>query len=584
MNLSKLVQERYTQWSEDPFFDEETRQELIALKGDPREINERFYRKLSFGTGGLRGLLGAGMNRMNVYTIAHATEGFARYIESLGDEAKQRGVAISYDSRWYSDVFAKVTAGVFAQHGIHVYLFDELRPTPLLSFAVRYYGCVGGVMITASHNPKDYNGYKAYGEDGGQMPPEAADAVYAVMEEIEDMRTIETMSIESALREGYLHIVGPEMDVAYMQSLDKLRINREIPQQQSDMKIVYTPLHGAGNKSVRRILKHIGFDQVYTVPEQMLPDGAFPTVDSPNPENRSALQMAIDLASKEEASLVIATDPDSDRTGLAVRQADGSYDVLSGNQIGLMLMDYILSAKQANGTLEPKSFVATTIVSTRLAQAVADRYGVQLFTVLTGFKYIGELIKNHDENGDMHFQFGFEESFGYLAGTDVRDKDAVVASMLIAEMAATARSEGKTLSDRITEFYRTYGFGKEAQFSIQQEGQEGAERIKALLKLMREEGQDALGDLKVNARCDYGDASRVSYLTGETETLTLPSSDVLLYELEGRDWICLRPSGTEPKIKVYYGAYDEDLKACDERLAHYETYLKALMDQKLKQL
>lgn len=584
MEQRPSAKELYDIWGKDPYFDEGTHTELAGIAGDETEINERFYRYLEFGTGGLRGILGAGTNRMNRYTIALATEAFARFVDSLGEQAKRRGIAIAYDSRNYSPEFAEIAARIFATHGITVYLSDELRPTPMLSFAVRSYNCVGGVMVTASHNPAEYNGYKAYGEDGGQMPPQSADLIMREMADITDIRQVTAITLEEGLKDGLIRMVGPELDVAYEAQLDALRINRETPARQSDMKIVFTPLHGTGNKPVRRILKQIGFDQVLTVPAQMMPDGDFPTVDSPNPENRSALQMAIDLADKEEASLVIATDPDGDRTGLAVRNADGEYEVLNGNQIGLLMMDYILSAKKENNALPAKSFAVTTIVSTRLARKVADHYGVQLYTTLTGFKYIGELIKDLDENGDQHYQFGFEESFGYLAGTEVRDKDAVVAAMLIAEMAASSRMTGGTLKDRLDRFYERFGYGMEGQISIQQEGKAGAERIQGLLSGLREKGKDALGTLQVRSRSDYATGVFDSYEDGSSGELSLPQADVLMYQLEGDDWVCLRPSGTEPKVKIYYGAYGDDRDDVEKRLEHYRASLNELAEAELAKL
>lgn len=584
MESRARTHELFNVWSKDPYFDTATHAELSAIADDEAEITERFYRNLEFGTGGLRGILGAGTNRMNKYTIALATEAFARFVDSLGEDAKQRGIAIAYDSRNYSPEFAEVAATIFATHDITVYLSDELRPTPMLSFSVRYHNCVGGVMVTASHNPAEYNGYKAYGEDGGQMPPQSADIIMNEMAAIDDIRNIHRITMEEGMNRGLIHIIGPELDVAYQAQLDALRINRETPGRQSDMKIVFTPLHGTGNKPVRRILKQIGFDQVLTVPQQMMPDGDFPTVDSPNPESRKALQMAIDLADKEDASLVIATDPDGDRTGLALRNEDGEYEVLNGNQIGLLIMDYILSAKKMNDALPAKSFVVTTIVSSRLTRKVAEHYGVQLYTTLTGFKYIGELIKDLDENGDQHYQFGFEESYGYLAGTEVRDKDAVVAAMLIAEMAASARMTGQTIKDKLNQFYDRFGYGMEDQFSIQQEGKVGQERIQALLDSLRAKGGDALGDLKVRVRSDYSTGVSDNYEDGSSDEITLPESDVLMYQLDGDDWICLRPSGTEPKVKVYYGAYGEDRSDVERRMERYRQTMQELVDAELAAL
>ncbi len=568
--------ELYQFWSTDPFFDEKTRAELLAIADNEEEIEERFYTNLSFGTAGLRGILGAGTNRMNIYTVAMATEGFARYIDTLGDEAKERGIVISYDCRNFSPDFALIAALIFATHGTHVRLVDELRPTPMLSFAVRHYNCAGGVMVTASHNPAKYNGYKAYGEDGGQMPPEAADVVLREMDSITDPRTLSWITEEEALNRGLLEYIGPELDDAYMAMLRKLTINEDKVREQADMKIVFTPLHGTGNKPVRRILKEIGFENVIVVPEQELPDGNFSTVKSPNPEERSALAMAIALAEKEEADLVIATDPDGDRTGLCIRKEDGSYQVMSGNEIGILLMNYILSAKQARGTLPENSFVITTIVSTKLPRKIAAHYGVELMECLTGFKWIAELIKLHDEQGDKHFQFGFEESFGYLAGTAVRDKDAVVASMLLAEMAATAKSEGKTLNDYLKQLNALFGFGEEKTYSLVREGKAGLEAITKTMVKLRADKMRGFPNVDILRVLDVQESTVTDMKTGEVSPLDLPESDVLLYQLDGLDFFCVRPSGTEPKIKVYFGAYDQDAQVAKDKLA---SFSKAIVDE-----
>ncbi len=570
----KSINELYELWSTDPYFSAQTRDELKAIANDEKEITERFYRYLEFGTGGLRGIIGAGTNRMNMYTVALATEGFARYIDGLDPIMKAKGIAISYDSRHYSTEFAKVSALIFATHGIKVYLSDELRPTPMLSFAVRYFKTAGGVMITASHNPAKYNGYKAYGEDGGQMPPEAADVILESMTSIPDIRTISWITEEEAISKGLIQYFGQELDDMYIEMLKKLSINGDAVLANKDMKIVYTPLHGTGNKPVRRILKEIGFDNVIVVPEQELPDPNFSTVVSPNPEERSALLLAINLAEKEGADLVVATDPDGDRTGLVVRDKAGEYIILSGNQIGLLLLDYILRAKKQMNQLLQGSFAVTTIVSTKLARVIADFYNIKLFEVLTGFKFIGEVIKEYDEEGDMHFQFGFEESYGYLAGKDVRDKDAVVAVMLIAEMAATARSANKTLYDLLYELFKKYGFAAEKTISVTLEGKEGIEKIKKTMSLMRASKHSVMNGIKVNSVSDYLLSKKTDFLTEQETKLTLEKSDVLLYELGNQDWFCVRPSGTEPKIKIYFGIYGPDEELCYQRLAEVSTKIE----------
>ena len=586
----------YELWSTDPFFDEGTRNELIAIKDDQKEIEDRFYRDLEFGTAGLRGVLGAGTNRMNVYTVAKASEGLAKYILSCGEEAVARGVVISYDSRHFSPEFAQITAQVLAANGISSRLSDELRPVPVLSFSVRYFKAFAGVMITASHNPSKYNGYKVYGEDGGQVPPEAADAVLSNIEAISDIRTIKMMDIEEAKAKGLVTSFGPEIDEAFTNMLKKLVVDQEAINKQADMSIVYTPLHGSGNKPVRRILEAVGFKNIHIVKEQELPDGSFPTVSLPNPENPEALSMAIELAKKTDASLVFGTDPDSDRIGAAARVVENGevkYKCFSGNQMGLMLLDYILDAKKTLGTLPDKSFAVTTIVSSKLVKSICDYYGVELQETLTGFKFIGERIKIDDEFGDKHFQFGFEESYGYLSGVDVRDKDAVVAAMLICNMAAASFEKGETLADRLDHLYEKYGYGVEQTISCTLEGKEGIEKIgKCMVELRSElsgcknieEAKNLLGGASVVAVRDYKESKRYVFTDSgvNVEEITLPKSNVLLYELGGEkgiDWACARPSGTEPKLKIYMGVYGADeasAKASFETIkSQVEGYVKS---------
>ena len=591
--------EEYEFWKEDPFFDEQTKAELISIKDDAKEIEDRFYRDLEFGTAGLRGVIGAGTNRMNVYTVAKATAGLAQYIISCGPDAVARGVVISYDSRNFSPEFAAITAGTLAAYGISSKLSDELRPVPMLSYSVRYFKAFAGVMITASHNPAKYNGYKVYGEDGGQVPPEAADAVLANIEAIKDIRTIKTMKLEEAVAAGLVTYFGSEADEAYTEMLTKLVVDQGAIDRQADMSIVYTPLHGSGNKPVRRILERVGFKNIHIVSEQELPDGNFPTVALPNPENPDALSMAIDLAKKTGASLVFGTDPDSDRIGAAARiEKDGevTYKCFSGNQMGLMLLDYILDAKQQAGTLPSDSFAVTTIVSSKLAGAICAAYGVELQEVLTGFKFIGERIKLDDEFGNKHFQFGFEESYGYLSGRDVRDKDAVVAAMLICNMAAASFEKGETLADRLAHVYEKYGYGFEEAVSVTLEGKEGIEKIQNCMVQLRNEleastdvsASDALlGGVKVLAVRDYKTSKRYDLSGSEIKVtpITLPKSNVLLYELggeKGLDWACARPSGTEPKLKIYFGVYDSSEAQAKDRLASVKADVSGFVKEKLK--
>ena len=593
-NYEKL----YEIWSTDNYFDADTKKELEEIREDKTEIEERFYRDLAFGTGGLRGIIGAGTNRMNIYTVAKATAGLAKYIVHEGEAAMARGVVISYDSRRFSPEFARTAACVLTHAGIRVYLSDELRPVPVLSYSVRYFKAFSGVMITASHNPSKYNGYKVYGEDGGQVTLEAADEILANMESYSDVRKAEADTLEQAMASGLLTMFGEEIDKAYTDMLADLVIDPAAIARHRDMSIVYTPLHGSGNKPVRRILSRVGFTNIHIVTEQELPDGTFPTVISPNPEDPRALQMGVELAKKVDASLVIGTDPDSDRVGVAVRTIENGQEIykpLTGNQVGIMLLDYILSSKKALGTLPANSFAVTTIVSSKLAGPICAFYGVELREVLTGFKFIGEIIRMDDEEGDKHFQFGFEESYGYLSGRDVRDKDAVVSAMLIAGMAAQSQDKGETLADRIEDLYKRFGYGFEDAVSFTLEGKEGVERIGGAMRTLREElgavqtASDAagiLGGVKVMAVRDYQTSTRFDF-AGDTVTssvIDLPVSDVLLYELggeKGLDWACVRPSGTEPKLKIYFGIYGADRQISLARLDEVKGQMSAFVEGKL---
>ena len=590
--------ELYEIWSTDPFFNESTREELLAIKGDDKEIEERFYRDLEFGTGGLRGVLGAGTNRMNIYTVAKASAGLAQYIVASGEEAMKRGVAVSFDSRHFSPEFAKVTASVLAAYGVKVYLSDELRPVPMLSYSVRYFKAFAGVMVTASHNPPKYNGYKVYGEDGGQVPPEAASEILKNIENFSDVRKIKMISYEDAMATGLIEIFGEKVDIDYTKMLTELVIDKDAIARQSDMNIVYTPLHGSGNKPVRRILKEIGFKNIHIVEEQEKPDGAFPTVKTPNPEDPNALAMGIELAKKTDSSIVIGTDPDSDRVGIACRVVENGevkYKPFTGNQVGIMLLDYILNSKKEAGTLPAESFAVTTIVSTKLAGPICKYYGVELQEVLTGFKFIGERIKIFDEFGDKHFQFGFEESYGYLSGLNVRDKDAVVAAMLICGMAAQSLDRGETLFDRIERIYEKFGYGFEEAVSFTLEGKEGSEKISGAMASMREEleacknledAKKLVGGPEVKAVRDYSKSVRYIFTDDgvKTEPIDLVKSNVLLYELggdKGLDWACARPSGTEPKLKIYFGCYHSDKDAALKRLSDVKAEMSAFVQGKL---
>ncbi len=588
----------YEFWRTNPYFDEDTRAELEGIKDDAKEIEDRFYKDLEFGTAGFRGVLGAGTNRMNIYTVAKASAGLAQFIIKSGPEAMSRGVVICYDSRHYSPEFAQITATTLAAYGINVKLSDELRPVPLCSYSVRFYNAFAGVMITASHNPSKYNGYKVYGEDGGQVPPEAADIILKSIESITDITTIRKMDLQDAMDKGLVVKYGEEVDAAYTEMLSKLVIDQASIDRQKDMSIVYTPLHGSGNKPVRRILDRVGFKNIHIVKEQELPDGSFPTVSVPNPENPEALSMAIELAKKTDASLVFGTDPDSDRIGVAAKTTvDGQtvYKCFTGNQMGLLLLDYVLDSKKKLGTLPENSFAVTTIVSTKLAASVCKAFGVELQETLTGFKFIGERIKIDDEFGDKHFQFGFEESYGYLSGVDVRDKDAVVAAMLICGMAAQSFDMGETLVDRLERVYAKYGYGFENTVSFTLEGKEGIEKIGSAISSMRAELESAkdlasaaglIGGPEVKAVRDYQNSIRYEFTKDGVKTtpIDLPKSNVLLYELggdKGLDWACARPSGTEPKLKVYFGIYDADRSRAEANLKTTQDEMCSFVKGKL---
>ncbi len=557
----------YKFWLENEYFDKDTKEELKGIENDPKEIEERFYRDLEFGTGGLRGIIGAGTNRINIYTVRKASQGLANYIARQGGEAKRRGIAIAYDSRFKSPEFSLEAAKVFAGNGIKAYLFDELRPTPELSFAVRYFGAIAGIVVTASHNPKEYNGYKVYGEDGGQLPLDASTAVLEEINKITDITTVSVMEKEEAIKEGLLQIIGAEVDDAYIAKLKTLTINPDIAAKVGDnFKIIYTPIHGTGNKPVRRILEEIGFKNVIVVKEQEKPDPAFSTVKSPNPEEKDAFKIAIELAKKEDVDLIIGSDPDCDRVGVVVRNAEGEYVVLTGNQTGCLLLEYILSQKKEKGTLPSNGFVVKTIVTTELSRAIAKHYDIELVEVLTGFKFIGEQIKLQDEFGSKKYLFGFEESYGYLAGTFVRDKDGVVASMLIAEMAAYYKSRNMSLYEGLQEIFRKYGYSLEGINSFTLAGKEGVEKIKGAMERLRLDKPQNINGSEAAAVRDYLVGERVDFAAGEKSALTLPESDVLYFEMKDGSWFCIRPSGTEPKIKIYYGVSADTFNNADNKL------------------
>ncbi|HEX2946412.1 MAG TPA: phospho-sugar mutase [Clostridia bacterium] len=572
----------YDFWMNSDYFDPDTKKELEQIRDMPDEIEERFYRDLEFGTGGLRGIIGAGTNRMNIYTVRKASKGLANYLNKNVKDAGKRGITIAYDSRHMSPRFAAEAAGIFAANGIKAYLFDELRPTPELSFAVRYLRAAAGVVVTASHNPKQYNGYKVYGEDGGQLPLDGSEAVFREIEGIADLTDVKPMPQEEAAKNGLLAIIGKEVDDAYINSLKTLAVDPSAVAKAADtMKIVYTPLHGSGNKPVRRILKETGFKNVIVVPQQELPDPEFSTVKSPNPEEKDAFKLAIELAEKEDVDLIIGTDPDSDRIGVVVRSSTGEYMVLTGNQTGCLLLEYILSQKKAAGNLPANGFAVKTIVTSELARKIAAYYDIELIEVLTGFKFIGEKIKELDETGKKKYLFGFEESYGYLAGTFARDKDAVVASMLIGEMAAWYRNRGMSLYEGLLELFEKYGYFIEGITSFTLEGKEGIEKINSAMDSLRSRKSSAFAACNVKAVRDYEQREIAELHTGIRKPLDLPVSNVLYYELADGSWFCIRPSGTEPKIKVYYGVSESSMAKSREKLEKIKEHVVGEIKQLL---
>lgn len=544
--------EEYLKWLNSGKLDREDYDRLKEMENDESQIKECFYQNLAFGTGGLRGILGLGTNRMNKYVVRRATQGIANYIVKHGEDLKSRGVAIAYDSRHFSAEFALETALTLCANGIKAYLFDELRPTPELSFAIRHLHTIAGVVITASHNPSNYNGYKAYWEDGGQLPPAVSDKV---LEEINglDVFSAKTMKREDAEKSGLLTIIGEEVDKAYIDAVYTQAINPDVVKEVGDtFKLVYTPIHGSGNKPVRAILKKAGFKHVIVVKEQELPDGSFPTVKSPNPENKECFTKAIELAKENDVSLIIGTDPDADRMGIMLRNSEGEYIPMTGNQVGALLTDYIISAKKERGVLPKNGAVISTIVSTKMARVMTESYGMKYIETLTGFKFIGEKIHEFETTGSNEFLLGFEESYGYLVGTHARDKDSVVASMLIAEMAAYYSKKGKTLYDVMQELYKKYGGFAEETVSITMEGSEGIAKIKAIMDDLRNNKPKSFGTFKVTAIRDYKTGIKYNLSDNTEEKLTLPKSDVLYFELTDGASFVARPSGTEPKIKLYY--------------------------------
>ena len=559
--------ENYKKWCEDTYFDEATRAELKAIEGNDKEIQERFYKDLEFGTGGLRGIIGAGTNRLNIYTVSKATQGFANYIIKQGEDAVKKGVAIAFDSRRMSPEFAEITALVLNGNGIKTYIYPSLRPTPMLSFAVRELNCTGGVVITASHNPPEYNGYKVYWADGGQVPYPRDEAIIEEVNAVTDFHTIKTANKDEAVKAGLFHVIGEEVDEAFDKNVLAQIVNPEIIKEQHDLKIVYTPIHGSGNKPVRRVLEKAGFENVTVVPEQELPDSEFTTVGYPNPENPAVFELAIKLAEKIDADIILGTDPDCDRVGAVVKTKDGSYTVLTGNMTGTLICNYICSQKAKLGTLPKNGALVSTIVSSEMTKAIAKKYNLAYFDVLTGFKYIGEKIKEFEQTGDYQYVFGFEESYGCLSGTYARDKDAVVASLLICEMAAYYKSRGMSLYDGLMELYDTYGVYKEIIHSITLKGIEGIENMKKIMDTLRKDAPSEIAGVKVTETRDYLEDKIVDVATGKVSPTNLPKSNVLYFTLADDTWFCVRPSGTEPKIKIYFGTKADTVENAEKKIA-----------------
>ncbi len=567
--------EVYEQWLANPYFDEATKEELKKIASDENEIKERFYMDLEFGTAGLRGIIGAGTNRMNIYVVRRATQGLANYIDKV--DKKAQGVAIAYDSRHMSPEFAQEAALCLAANGIKAYIFETLRPTPELSFAVRHLGCVAGINVTASHNPPEYNGYKVYWEDGAQITPPHDSGIMGEVKAISDWNTVKTMDKAEAEKAGLFQVIGKEVDDAYIAELKKQVIHMDaIEAEGKNLKIVYTPLHGTGNVPARRILKELGFENVYVVKEQELPDGDFPTVSYPNPEAAEAFELGLKLAKEVDADLVLATDPDADRLGVRVKDKNGEYHDLTGNMSGCLLANYEISQRKAvNGSLPADGALIKTIVTTNLADAIAKGYGVNLIEVLTGFKFIGQQILGFENSGKGTYLFGFEESYGCLIGTYARDKDAIVATMALCEAAAYYKTQGKTLWDAMIEMYDQFGYYKDAIQAVTMKGIEGLAKIQEIMNSLRANPPKEFAGHQVTAVRDYKADTIKDLTTGEVKPTGLPNSNVLYYELTDDAWVCVRPSGTEPKVKFYYGVKGSSLEDADEKS---EIMGKAVLD------
>ena len=565
----------YEAWLTSIKIDASTKNELTTLSNE-KEIEDRFYKNLEFGTGGLRGKIAAGTNRMNVYTVAKATQGLGRYLTA---NFKTPSACIAYDSRNMSDVFAQTAAKVLAASGVKVYLFESLRPTPMLSFAVRHIGAEAGIVITASHNPKEYNGYKVYGSDGGQITDNAAKEILGYIDQTDLFNDIQMIELAEAEEKGLLVYIGEDVDNAYYEKVTDLVIRKELVKgKASELNIIYTPIHGSGNIPVRTMLKKLGFTNVHIVKEQEEPDGNFPTAPYPNPENPQVFEIATQMAREVNPDLIFGTDPDCDRIGVIVKEESGEYKVLSGNQVGVLLSDYMLSAREGEGILSQKDTIIKTIVTSEMARAVTNSYGVQIIDVLTGFKYIGEKIEQFEKTGSNNFVLGFEESYGYLAGGFVRDKDAVIASVLIAEMALYYKTKGKNLAQALNDLFEKHGYYKEHLISIEMEGKDGQEKIQGIIAGLRENAPSRIGDVKVKIAEDYKLSQRYNKLENSIESINLPKSNVIKYILEDGSWFVVRPSGTEPKIKIYASITERSAKVAEEKMEAFIKDINALLN------
>nr|WP_317358923.1 phospho-sugar mutase [uncultured Tyzzerella sp.] len=572
----------YENWLKDDYFDNETKKELLNIKDNEKEIEDRFYKDLEFGTGGLRGIIGAGTNRINIYTVSKATQGLADYILDQPQYNKEKGVAIGYDSRFMSQDFAEIAALVLNGNGIKTYLFDELRPTPMVSFAIRELGCIAGIVITASHNPPEYNGYKIYGEDGGQVPFPKDMEIIKYVNNVKDFKTIKKADKSQAIKDGLFNIIGKEIDEKYDENVLNQLVNKDVIEKASDLKIVYTPIHGTGNKPVRRILEKAGFKNVNIVKEQELPDCKFSTVSYPNPEDPKAFTLALKLADEIDADIIVGTDPDADRVGTVVKNNKGEYVVLSGNMMGVLLTEYILSQRKEKGILSNKGAIISTVVSSNMTEKIAKSYNVDYFNVLTGFKFIGEKIKQFEETGSNEYIFGFEESYGCLAGTYARDKDAVVTTMLICELAAFYKNKGITLYEGLQEIYKKYGYFKEDIKSITLKGIDGLKDMEKIMTNLRTSTPTVVNNESIVEIRDYKCGEIKDIVNNIISNSNLPKSNVLYFTLKDKSWFCVRPSGTEPKIKIYFGVEEENEEKADNKLKSLINNVMNIIDDILK--